>query len=234
MAMPRNNTIDLLQSRTATSDRAQERIDKDPEEALEALQKHATQQLTLQDVFGLFMQMQQQQAAMQQQIVDLLSRQGQVEQAKRSQRDSREEVAQMQEQQNKTLQAWKDEPRLPIQLEPTPDERKILAVVGEYPPRMHRVNGLEYPIQVGTVVYVPESIHAQITWQQTYTAPHRKPAQSLQAIADPDRGQFLHGSQSVSAGQAGVVGSGPLLVPGLPHSPELAGPLDQRYDHQGR
>jgi hypothetical protein len=230
---------ELLQQKADSTARAMDQIDARPETVLDALEAHVTVdpsagQLNLQDVFGLFVQMQQQQAAMQQQLVSLLARQGETDQ-KRSAAHSRAEVAQMQEQQRLTLEAWKTEPRLPVFLQPSEDEKKIFAVVGEWPPRVHRVNGLEFPIKVGEVVNVPESIYEQITWGQTYSATKaKKNAQSLATIADPERGQFLANSQSIVSGTPGVVGAGPLQTTPGAASPAQARPLDVRYDHEGR
>src|SRR4030095_14863065 len=139
MAMARNGTppvTDLLQASEQLS-RAQERIDSDPEQARDILERHVprgARQRPLQDVLGLFMQMQQAQQQMQGQIVELLTRQGQ----QRSVAHTQEDIKIAQEQQRLTLEAWKTEPRLPVYLEPSFDEQKIFAVMGEYPPRVHR------------------------------------------------------------------------------------------------
>lgn len=238
--MARNGTTaaELLQHRSDDSSRAQDLLDRDPEEALDKLERAVTVdagagELTLKDVFTLFMQMQQQQASMQQQIVSLLGRQGNTEQDRRS-AHSKHEIAQMQEQQRLTLEAWKTEPRLPVFLQPSDDEKRIFSVMGEFPPRVHRVNGLEFPIKVGEVVSVPESIHAQITWSQGYSAHSRKPAQSIESIVDPDRQQFLASAQSITVGRGGLLGTGPIIADRGVATPAAAGPLDRRYDHEGR
>lgn len=227
-----------LQADVDQVERAQEVIDRDPEEAQATLapmtQVPNGSAITMQDIFGLFMQMQQQQQTMQQQIVDLLSRDQRAEARKSAQAHSADDLKVAQEQQRLTLEAWKTEPRLPVFLEPDSDEKKIFSVVGEFPPRMHRVNGLEFPIKVGEVVNVPQSIAAEISWAQTYSGNARKPAQMIPSIPDPEHGQFLEGSQSISSGRPGRTGEGRLVMAPVASSSDAAGPLDIRYDHQGR
>lgn len=229
----------LLQRESDKIERAEEVIDRDPEAAkavLEPLTKvsPAAGELTMKDIFGLFMQLQQTQQTMQQQIVDLLSR-DQSDRAKQSaQAHSAEDLKVAQEQQRRTLEAWKTDPRLPVFLEPDADEKKIFAVLGEFPPRMHRVNGLEFPIKVGEVVMVPQSIQAEIQWSQTYAGGKRRPVQPYQTIPDPEHTQFLQGSQSISSGRPGKTGEGVLYAAPVARTPDEAGALDIRYDHEGR
>jgi len=239
MSKPDNGTIAAqLQHQSDQVERAREVIDRDPEEAHAVLEPNVTVKgaggaVTVQDVFNLFVQLAQAQQTMQQQIVDLLSRDKQHERQS-YQAHSAEDLKVAQEQQRKTLEGWKTEPRVPVFLEPDEDERRIYAVVGEFPPRLHRVNGLEYPIKVGEVIGVPESIAAQVTWAQMYSGKRRKPAQSIGQIADPQRGQFLAGSQMISAGHDGKTGEGPLYRSPVAATPDQAQPLDVRYDHEGR
>lgn len=239
MARTGTTAAELLQQKSDNVSRAMDQLDSTPEAALGKLEPLVTVdpsagELTLKDVFTLFMQMQQQQAAMQQQIVSLLGRSNQQDQRERSAAHTSAEIAQMQEQRRATLAAWDTEPRLPVFLTPNQDEQKIFAVMGEFPPRVHRVNGLEFPIRVGEVVSVPESIHAQITWSQSYSSHYRRPADSISKIADPDKQRFLLGAQSITAGRQGMVGEGPLIPERVAESPAAAGLLDMRYDHQGR
>jgi hypothetical protein len=217
--------------------RAQEVIDRDPEAAHAVLERVVTPspsagELTMQDIFGLFLQLQKQQAAMQEQMMGLLV--GQNRDPGRKNAHTQEELAIAAEQQRLTLEAWRTEPRLPVWLEPDDDEKKIFSVVGDFPPRLWRVNGLEYPIKVGEVVNVPESIAAQISWAQTYSGKRRRPAQAVGTIPDPEHTQFLQGAQSISPGRNGKVGEGPLFQGPVARTAEQAGPLDVRYDHNGQ
>jgi hypothetical protein len=238
--MARNGTTaaELLQQKSDDLSKAMDAIDSRPEESLGKLEPHvvvdpSAGELTLKDIFTLFMQMSAQQQAMQQRIDGLLDQRGQQSQ-QRSQAHTANEIAQMQEQRRATLAAWDNEPRLPVFLTPTDDEKKVFSVYGEFPPRIHRVNGLEFPIKVNEVVSVPESIHAQITWAQGYSSMHKRPADPINKIADPERSQFLQGAQAINTGQYGVVGAGYLVPERIAESPAAAGPLDLRYDHRGR
>lgn len=226
-----------LQAQSEQVQKAQEVIDRDPEEAQAILEPHTTVkgggEITIQDIWGLFMQMQAAQQTMQRQVIELLSKDRQRERNS-YQAHSAEDLALAQEQQRKTLEAWDTEPRLPVFLTPTEDEERIFAVMGEYPPRMHRVNGLEFPIKVGEVQAVPQSIAAEIKWAQTYAGRRKKPPQGLPNIADPQRGQFLASSQVISPGRDGKSGEGPLYAAAAARSPDEAQPLDVRYDAYGR
>jgi hypothetical protein len=224
--------------------RAQELIDADPEEAKAVLDKAAAVdasagELTMRDVFGLFLQLQQQQQAMQQQLLTVLSdaqRRSQV-----TQRNTAEELANDKLQREKTLEAWRTEPREPVWIEPDLTEKKIAAVqpLGEMPPRVFRVNGLEFPVPVGQVIEVPQSIAALVRYHQN---PKAKPTpwdmqrqvQGLPQIADPARGQFLAGAAEISPGKAGLSGEGRIQPTPVAASADQAGPLDFRYDAFGR
>jgi hypothetical protein len=195
--------------------RAQELIDADPEEAKAVLDKAAAVdasagELTMRDVFGLFLQLQQQQQAMQQQLLTVLSdaqRRSQV-----TQRNTAEELANDKLQREKTLEAWRTEPREPVWIEPDLTEKKIA---------------------------VPQSIAALVRYHQN---PKAKPTpwdmqrqvQGLPQIADPARGQFLAGAAEISPGKAGLSGEGRIQPTPVAASADQAGPLDFRYDAFGR
>jgi hypothetical protein len=235
-----------LQRQADNNQRAQEKIDRDPEEAKAILEPHTTVHpsagtLTMQDMFGLFLQLQQQQAAFQAQLVDVLTYTQ--KQEARKQRATQEELEADKRQREATLEAWRTEPKEAVWIEPDLSEQKIAAVManGEMPPRVFRINGLEYAAPVGQVVEVPASIAAMIRYTQRPRAgvkPNpfamRAQPQGLPQIPDPSRGQFLAGSQEISAGQAGKSGEGRLLAAQAPLRPDDAQPLDVRYDAYGR
>jgi hypothetical protein len=228
--MPDKTIAASLQRQADQNAQAQERIDADPEEAAAVLERHVTADggITVADMFGLFKQLAGQQAAMQQQIVSLMQQQGQRGQP-RSQADTHEELERAALQQKMTLQAWADEPKRPVWVPATIDELNMYKVHGEYPPRSFYINGLTFPVKVNQVVNVPESVALMIEWTQGVAVMDKSP-QDLSRISDPERGQFLAGSQSISAGYPGRSGEGQLVTtsPGTPQ------PLDVRYDHLGR
>ena len=219
--------------------RAAEVIDRDPEAALAKVQPGVVttdgSPVTVQDMFGLFVQLQKQQAAMQEQLVNLLTHQQQRE--NRSASLTREELAAAEAQKRATLASWQVEPREPVWIEPDLSEQKLAATTpnGELPPRSFWVNGILYPIPVGRIVEVPHSIAELVRYTQN---PKSKPtpydmrahAQPIPQIPDPPQAQFLAGSQEVSPGYAGKVGEGrlPITTAAEPQ------PLDVRYDAYGR
>ena len=227
-----------LQRQADNNQRAQEKIERDPEEAKAVLEPYtkvgpADGQITMQDMFGLFMQLQKQQVGMQQQLVDMLT--FQQKQEARKQRATQEELEADKRQREATLEAWRTEPKDHVWIEPDLAEQKFAAAhkSGELPPRVFRVNGLEFPVKVGEVVAVPVSIAAMVRHTQKPRALH-KPPQGLPQIDDPKHGLFLAGAQEISAGQPGHSGEGRLIAAPAALSPDQAQPLDVRYDHLGR
>ena len=227
-----------LQRQADNNQRAQEKIERDPEEAKAVLEPYtkvgpAAEQITVQDMFGLFMQLQKQQQTMQQQLVDMLT--FQQKQEARKQRASQEELEADRLQREATLEAWRTEPKDHVWIEPDLAEQKFAAAhkSGEMPPRVFWVNGLEFPIKVGEVVEVPRSIAAMVRHTQKPRALH-KPPQGLPQIDDPKHGLFLAGAQEISAGQPGRSGEGRLIAAPAALSPDQAQPLDVRYDAYGR
>jgi len=227
-----------LQRQADNNQRAQEKIERDPEEAKAVLEPYtkvgpADGQITMQDMFGLFMQLQKQQVGMQQQLVDMLTHQQ--KQEARKQRATQEELEADRLQREATLEAWRTEPKDHVWIEPDLAEQKFAAAhkTGEMPPRVFRVNGLEFPVKVGEVVAVPASIAAMVRHTQKPRALH-KPPQGLPQIDDPKHGLFLAGAQEISAGQPGHSGEGRLIAAPAALSPDQAQPLDVRYDHLGR
>ena len=233
MAKPDSPASALLERVDQTS-RAVERIDHDPEEALAAIEPaiHAAPnvgEITPADMFRLMTQMQGQLAAQQQQILDLMGQRQSPTQSDRS-RDLAEEIRRDKEQRDATLEAWRTEPREPVWLQPESDEQKIQAVTGRFPPRPYWVNGLEFPINVGEIVSVPVSIARMVEWTQHKRVGQRPPV-PIEGIADPQRAQFLAGSQAISMGQYGNTGVGPLQPSIPPPNPQ---PLGHMYDHRGQ
>src|SRR5678815_969050 len=107
-----------LQKQADQNMRAQERIDQDPEEALAALAPitkvdPSAGQLTMQDVFGLFLQLQKQQAAMQEQLIGIVS-QSQAARQNATAAHTREELAQSAEQQRLPPEHSKTAQQVPI------------------------------------------------------------------------------------------------------------------------
>jgi hypothetical protein len=226
----------LLQQKADEVNRASEVIDRDPEEAVAKLAPSSPngQAITINDVLQLFLQLQQAQSGMQSQIVQLLSQQKD-QQITRAQAHTADDLERVHKKQQATLEAWKQEPREPVFLEPTADERKAAEVHnGEYPPRVHWINGIAFPVKVNEIVSVPASIAALVRHTQGASRRLSRPAQQVQTIADPDAGQFLAGSVSMTQGQQGKVGEGPILVAQLPQRQDEAQPLDVRYDAFGR
>lgn len=221
----------LLNERDKTA-RATDVIDRDPEEAaakLGPILKAAPNvgEITAADMFGLMAQMNQQMAAMQQQIIQLMT--GEVGQ-KKSQANTAEELKADKQQRDNTLAAWQNEPREPVWVHPDQDEEKIHAVTGGYPPRVFRVNGLEFPITPGEIQHVPSSIARLVEYSQK-KRPYTGPPQALQQFPDPRRAQFLASSQEVTVGRAGTAGEGRLVPDGLPPEPQRLG---LRYDQNGQ
>jgi hypothetical protein len=231
---PNNGTAAaaLLQQKKDRTDEAIGVIDRDPEEAADKLAPIIAAdanvgEITQRDMFLLMSQMQQQMAGMQAQIIALMS--GSAE-AKRAAPDTKAELDLARVQREATLKTWDEEPREPTFLHPSLDQEKIKAVTGEYPPHPFYVNGLMFPVSVGVVTYVPSSIARMVE-----TFQHRRPysgaPQGLPLIADPERAQFLAGSQAISIGGPGRAGEGRLVPDGLPPTPQ---PLGVRYDHNGQ
>lgn len=62
--------------------------------------------------------------------------------------------------------AWAAEPKVLLTITPDEtDQKAARANQGVYPPRLFRVNGIDYPVEVGKTVEVPASIAA--LYQQT-------------------------------------------------------------------
>ncbi len=230
-ARPDGPAAALLERAVDGTQAAMDRIDKDPEEALHALEPiiHAAPnvgEITPQDMFRLMATMQEQLAQQQRQILDLMGQQRTDQQSDRR-GNLAEEVRRDKEQRDATLEAWRTEVREPVYIQPDADEMKIHKVTGKFPPRVFMVNGLEFPIFVGQICSVPQSIAVQVTWNQ-----HQRqgPAQQIEAIDDPQRGQFLAGAQSISGGRFGQTGEGPLRPERGAASPQ---PLGYQYDHRG-
>ena len=228
----------LLQQKADQIEHASEVIDKDPEAAAEYLAPKTAspdgQAITISDVLQLFVQLQNAQQGMQSQIIQLLSQQRE-QQGARTAAHTSADLERVSKKQASILQAWKTEPREPVFIEPTHDERKAAEVHnGEYPPRIHWVNGIAFPVRVNEIVSVPASIAALVRHTQGASRRLGRPAQQVQTIADPDAGQFLAGSVSMTQGQQGKLGDGPVLVAQLPQRQEEAQPLDVRYDAFGR
>ena len=158
----------LLQQKSDEVNRASEVIDKDPEAAVVKLQPGSPngEAITISDVLQLFMQLQQAQQGMQSQIIQLLSTQRD-QQQQRVQAHTSADLERVHKKQQATLEAWKGESREPVFLEPTMDERKAAEVHGgEFPPRVHWVNGIAFPIKVNEIVSVPASIAALVRHTQ--------------------------------------------------------------------
>jgi hypothetical protein len=210
-------------------------IDRDPEEALDRLEpvvKAAPNvgEITPQDMFNLFKQLQAQQVRMQEQMLLLMTGQNSgAPNPNARHEDMQKELNQDRVQREATLEAWRSEPREPVWVQPDDDEAKIHTVTNMYPPRIFRVNGLEFPITPGEIVEVPSSIAALVRYTQRQR-PLQAPPQGLPQFPDPQRGQFLAAAQSVTVGQAGRSGEGRLIPEGLPP----AQPLGIRYDHNGQ
>jgi hypothetical protein len=183
------------------------------------------------DMFGLFKQLADRQNAMQEQLVALLSTERQRGQP-RSQADSQAELEQAAEQRRLTLKSWAEEPKEIVWVEPTLDEVNVMKVYGEFPPRVFRINGLEFPIRPGEPVPVPQSVAAMVRFSQG-KKPLARPPQAINQIEDPQRGQFLANSQVIRDGRPGTVGEGQLIAPALAHG-TAADPIDVRYDAFGR
>jgi hypothetical protein len=210
-------------------------IDRDPEEAAARLQpilkaSPTVGDITVQDMFGLMSQLMAQQATMQQQIVELMTGQASGGNGGRKAPDTQEELAKDKLQRDLTLRAWHDEPREPVWIQPDQDEDKVFAVMGQYPPRLFRVNGLEFPITPGQINNVPSSI-ARLVEHNQKRRPYSGPPQGLGQIADPQRAQFLASSQSVEIGRPGRAGDGRVVPDGLPPHPQELG---LRYDQNGQ
>jgi hypothetical protein len=227
----------VLQQRIDEVSRAAETIDNDPEAAAAKLAPSMSnngQVPTPQDTFALLAQMMAAQQAMQQQIIQLQAGQRQQDTV-RTVAHTNADIERSARRQKATLDAWKTEPREPVFLEPTHDERKAAEVHnGEFPPRLFRVNGVGFPVRVNEIVSVPASIAALVRHTQGASRHRGRPAQAVQTIADPEAGMFLAGAQSITAGHDGKVGEGPILVPQLPQRQDDAQPLDVRYDAFGR
>jgi hypothetical protein len=234
----KTTTAALLQRQSDNISRAQEKIEHDPEEAKAKVEAAVTttdgSPITVQDMLGLFMQLQQSQQQMQQQIVQLLGDRKQ-DRTDRVQAYTQAELDRVAAKQRATIETWRTEPKEPIWIEPDFDERKIAeSHGGEMPPRMFMVNGVSFPIKVGEVVEVPTSIAALVRHTQGAFKKRNRPAQALQGIPDPQSSQFLAGAQSISVGRDGKVGDGQLVPSPAAASPDQAGPLDVRYDAFGR
>lgn len=235
MATTKDSPAAALLERRDTTAKAIDRIDKDPEEALVALEpsiKAAPNvgEITQADMFRLMTQMQSQMAAQGQQILELMGQRQQAPAASDRARELQAEVARDKEQRDNTLEAWRTEPREPVWIQPEQDEQKIHAVVGKYPPRLFCVNGLEFPVNVGEIVTVPSSIARLVEYTQR-KRPHSRPPVAIEAINDPQRAQFLASAQSISLGTFGTAGQGPLQPSIPPPNPQ---PLGQMYDHRGQ
>ena len=139
------------------------------------------------------------------------------------------ELAQDKLQRDATLESWRTEPRRPVWINPDQDEEKIFAVTSAYPPRMFRVNGLEYPINVGEIQEVPASVASLVEYTQR-KRPMQNGPQGLPLIPDPAKGQFLAGSQNIEVGRAGKAGEGRIVPEG--QAPIM--PLGERYDAYGQ
>lgn len=226
----------LLEQRDRT-EQAIDRIDKDPEEALNALEQAGLQaapnvgEITQADMFRLMAQMQGQMAIMQNQIVELTS--GRMQTMASGQNpnspDLKAEIEADRRQRDATLEAWRTEPREPVYINPDQDEEKIYSVTGAYPPRIFGVNGIEFPIQPGEVVNVPQSIAVLVRGTQR-RRPMQTAPQHYQRIEDPQHTPFLAGSQSIAMGRPGIAGAGPIQPESLP--PPM--PLGPKYDHLGQ
>lgn len=207
-------------------------IDRDPEKASAMLAPIIAAapnvgEITQSDMFNLMSQMQAQMAGMQAQILQLMTgdRPNQKNQA-----NTAAELAQDKLQRDLTLKSWNEEPREPVWLPPDQDEEKIHSVTGKYPPRLMRINGLEFPITPGEIAHVPSSVARLVEYVQR-KKPMSGPPQGLPQFADPDRGQFLASSQSITIGNAGKSGEGRLIPDSPPLSPQ---PLGIKYDHNGQ
>lgn len=229
----------LLEERDKT-EQAVTRIDKDPEEALRALERSGAlkvapnvDEITPHDMFQMMRDMQAQMARMQEQMITVMTGQTNGGRPQHGNANLAEELNRDKIQREGTLELWRTEPREPVYLQPDGDEEKVFQVTGAYPPRVFRINGLEFPIMVGEVVNVPGSVAVVVKGTQR-VRPMQKPPQTLQQINDPQHTQFLAGSQSISAGQAGKSGEGRLAVSPGAHSLAEAQPLDVRYDHNGQ
>lgn len=222
-----------LQQRVDGTKRAMDRIDADPEEARDALEDYVSIQagmgeITPSDMFKLMTQMQAQLHAQQTQIAALLGKRGGGGEVSERRFELAEEMRRDKEQREATLEAWKTEVREPVWLQPDIDEQRIHKVTGLYPPRVFYVNGLEFSITPGEIVSVPTSIAVIVRWTQ-----HQRsaPAQAIERIDDPNRSQFLAGSQAISMGYSGQTGEGRVIPESVPLHPQELG---YRYDHHGQ
>ena len=226
----------LLERRAEQNEKASERIARDPEEAHAALKDKVeptpgSEQLTMRDMFGLFLQLQNQIVGFQQQLLEIQA--GQRPQSPRQ--STEDEIAQHQEQQRLTRERWNTETREPVFIPPSVDEQKAFAVVGEWPPRLFQVNGIDFPIKVNTVVEVPRSIAELVRYTQGGKSSRpdvidpNRPPYGLPQIGDPQRGQFLAGSQEISVGRAGKSGEGRVVPSPLPPRPQELGEMYDAY-----
>lgn len=224
----------LLQQRSDDINRASEVIDRDPEEAKAKLEPVLQAppnvgEITPGDMFRLMSQMQQQMASMQTQIVDLMiGRANNGNGQRQNGPDLQKELHNDQIQREATLEAWRTEPREPVFINPDQDEQMIFKVTNDFPPRVFRVNGLEFPIKVGEITNVPNSIAALVRHTQRIRPMSGAP-QGLAGIADPQKGKFLVGAASIESGRPGATGEGQLIPDQLP--PPM--PLGLKYDHNG-
>jgi hypothetical protein len=228
----------LLEQQRGQTEQAADRIDKDPEEALDALERAGLQkapnvgEITQTDMFNMMRQMQEQMSRMQEQVIALMT--GKLQgQGRNGNENLAEELEKDRLQRERTLESWRTEPREPVWIQPDDDEQKIYSVTNQYPPRIYRINGLEFPIMVGEIAEVPASIAVVVRGTQR-RRPMQGPPQGLPQISDPQRAQFLSGSNAISVGQAGKAGEGKLVPAAVAASPSQAGPLDVRYDHNGQ
>src|SRR5688572_15659894 len=168
--MADKTTAAALQRQSDQILRAQEKIDHDPEEAKAQVEASVTvsdgSPITVQDMLGLFIQLQQSQQAMQQQLVTLMAGQQQ-QNERRAAVATKEELERVARKQSATRAAWAQEPQEPVWIEPDIDERRVgEAHNGEMPPRVFQINGIQYAIKVGEVTSVPSSIAALVRHTQ--------------------------------------------------------------------
>ena len=200
--------------------RAQEVIDRDPEEARDRLQAASNQQVTMADVMALMQQMTQMVTAaisgQQQQIEDL-------KQANRKPGEKTpwtpEDLERLNDQEQYLRDFWASEEQVALYIRPTAEEEKVRQAhkARLYPPRAFEVNGIKYWLKVGAQppVPIPRSIADRIVEQQDgYRPIHNDAPQGLDSIPRPPRVYLAS-----EAGRPGNLGEGPIEIHHLPAEP---------------
>lgn len=224
---------DLLHQRDQTA-RAADAIDRDPGEALDTLQQAGLQvspnvgEVTPADMFRLFMQMQEQMGRMQTQLMELMGRPVTVQGQQPTNANLAKELELDRVQREATFEAWKTEPKDAVWIQPDMDEEKVRSAAGKFPPRMFRINGIEFPVPVGEMVMVPVSVAELVRWTQS-GGRMQGPPQHFTKFADPARAPFLAGGNEMTVGAPGRSGEG-WITPDGPPEPQ---PLGVKYDAYG-